>query len=207
MEEVKVGPGVVVYRENPRGRRMRRAIDVTVAGALALFALPVVLFACLAIFIEDGRPLFFRQRRIGRFERPFAIVKLRTMRRADCVDRLSPTSPGEPRITRVGRMLRRFSIDELPQLVNVLRGEMSLVGPRPEMPFVVAGYVPWQHLRHLITPGVTCIWQTTDRSTIPLHRPEATMLDIAYIRAASPLLDGALLIRTIGSVLFPKGAF
>jgi lipopolysaccharide/colanic/teichoic acid biosynthesis glycosyltransferase len=84
---------------------------------------------------------------------------------------------------------------------------MTLVGPRPEMPLMIAGYERWQHMRHLVTPGLTCIWQTTSRSDIPLHQPEATALDLDYIRNASPKLDGALLAQTVISVLRPKGAY
>jgi lipopolysaccharide/colanic/teichoic acid biosynthesis glycosyltransferase len=86
-------------------------------------------------------------------------------------------------------------------------GNMSLVGPRPEMPLMIQRYERWQHMRHLVTPGMTCIWQTTSRSQIPLHRPEATALDLDYIRNASPKLDGALIAQTIVSVLRFKGAY
>ena len=103
--------------------------------------------------------------------------------------------------------MRKTSIDELPQLINVIRGDMTLVGPRPEMPLMIERYESWQHMRHLVTPGLTCIWQTTSRSDTPLHKPEATVMDLDYIRAASPKLDGRLLAQTIASVLRPKGAY
>ena len=137
----------------------------------------------------------------------FTIYKLRTMKREHCGDRPSPTTSSDDRITRVGRIIRMTSIDELPQLANVILGHMSLVGPRPEMAIIMRKYEDWQHLRHLVTPGITCIWQTTCRKTVPLDRPEATALDLDYIRRASPMLDGALLVRTVATVVFPKGAF
>ncbi len=197
----------LVYRENRGLRRMRRAVDISVALCALLVAAPVIALACAAIFCEDGGPVFFLQRRAGRFERMFTIFKLRTMRLEACEDRPSPTAGGDARITAVGRILRKTSIDELPQLFNVLRGDMSLIGPRPEMPIMVGRYESWQHLRHLISPGITCIWQTTCRSTVPLHRPQATALDLAYIERASPLLDASLLARTVLSLVLPKGAY
>ena len=197
----------LIYRHDRARRRLRRAFDALVAAVVLLLTSPIIAVACAAIYLEDGAPILFKQRRAGRFERLFVMYKLRTMRHADCVDRPSATHSSDSRITHVGRILRKTSIDELPQLVNVVRGEMSLVGPRPEMPLMIKGYEPWQHLRHLVTPGLTCIWQTTSRSEIPLHRPEATVLDLDYIRNASPQLDGQLLAQTVVSVLRPKGAY
>jgi lipopolysaccharide/colanic/teichoic acid biosynthesis glycosyltransferase len=186
---------------------MRRITDSVLAGLILLLASPLLALACIGILTEDGAPVFFTQRRAGRFERLFVMYKLRTMRHADCIDRPTPSSGSDPRITRMGRFLRKTSIDELPQLINVFRGEMTLVGPRPEMPLMIERYEHWQHMRHLVTPGLTCIWQTTSRSDIPLHKPEATILDLDYIRNASPELDGKLLVQTIVSVLRPKGAY
>jgi lipopolysaccharide/colanic/teichoic acid biosynthesis glycosyltransferase len=200
-------PKLLVVRRTERARRLRRIVDVAGASAILAAAAPFLAVAALAILIEDGPPILFTQRRAGRFERLFTIYKLRTMRLADCGDRPTPKDGSDPRVTRVGRILRKTSIDELPQLVNVLRGDMSLVGPRPEMPIMIQRYEKWQHLRHLITPGLTCLWQITSRSDVPLERPEATMLDIEYIRSASPRLDGSILFRTVFSVLFPKGAY
>jgi lipopolysaccharide/colanic/teichoic acid biosynthesis glycosyltransferase len=129
------------------------------------------------------------------------------MRANMCRDGVAPQAQGDSRITRVGRWLRKLSIDELPQLLNVIRGEMTIVGPRPEMPFIVAGYERWQHVRHLVTPGVTGLWQTQCRSTVPLYSPEATSLDIEYIRRVSPLFDVVLIGRTVVSVISTRGAF
>jgi lipopolysaccharide/colanic/teichoic acid biosynthesis glycosyltransferase len=197
----------LIYRENRITRRWRRVFDVLVSSLALVVAAPIIAMACVAIRLDDGAPLIFRQRRVGRFERTFTIYKLRTMRREDCENRQSPTDGSDPRITRVGRFLRKTSIDELPQLFNVLRGEMSLVGPRPEMPMIVSRYEKWQNLRHLMSPGLTCIWQTTCRSTVPLDRPEATALDVQYIQRASALLDGSLLLRTFSTIFFQRGAF
>jgi lipopolysaccharide/colanic/teichoic acid biosynthesis glycosyltransferase len=197
----------LTYKYDRRRSRVRRVVDAGIAGVALTFAAPVLAMACIAILIEDGPPIFFKQKRAGRFERLFGILKLRTMRHADCVDRPTPGNTSDPRVTRVGRFLRKTSIDELPQLINVIRGEMSLVGPRPEMPLMIEGYEQWQHMRHLVSPGLTCIWQTTSRSEIPLHKPAATVLDLEYIRNASPSLDGTLLAQTVVSVLRPKGAY
>jgi len=197
----------LTYRHRHGRRLARRVFDALFAGTLLALVSPILAIAAACILIEDGGPVFFKQQRAGRFERLFVIYKLRTMRKADCVDRPKGNDASDPRVTRVGRILRKTSIDELPQLINVIRGEMALVGPRPEMPLMIKTYEHWQHMRHLITPGLTCIWQTTSRSNIALHKPEATILDLHYIRSASPKVDGMLIIQTIASVLRPKGAF
>ncbi len=200
------GPSSFVYRDRPFRRALRRIVDVVMAALSMPLVGPILVLACIAIAIEDGAPFVFRQRRVGRFERMFTIFKLRTMRKDLCGDELKPASGRDPRITRVGAVLRKLSIDELPQLFNVIRGEMTLVGPRPEMPFVVRRYERWQNLRHLVTPGLTCLWQTTCRSTVPLHLPEATALDLTYIRTQTVALDLRLLGTTFASVLGTKGA-
>jgi lipopolysaccharide/colanic/teichoic acid biosynthesis glycosyltransferase len=195
-----------VFRERRGYRRAQRALDLFGAGLALVLALPLLGLACAAIALEDGPPFVFRQQRVGRFGRLFTIYKLRTMRKAVCVDARKPGAR-DARITRIGALLRRSSIDELPQLINVLRGDMALVGPRPEMPFVVARYERWQHLRHLAKPGITGLWQTRGRSTIPLERPEATELDLEYVRRASTAFDGLLIARTVTTVLRARGAY
>jgi lipopolysaccharide/colanic/teichoic acid biosynthesis glycosyltransferase len=202
-----VEPQRFLYRENRAYRRIARCVDVAVATVALLIAAPVLGLAAVAIKLEDGGPVFFVQKRVGRFGRLFNVYKLRTMRPESCGDALSPTAGRDARITSVGRYLRRTSIDELPQLFNVLRGEMALVGPRPEMPFIVRQYAPWQQLRHMVTPGITGLWQVECRSVVPLHRPEATALDLAYINSASPFTDGAILVRTVRAILSPHGAY
>ncbi len=200
-------PDIIVFRENVQYVRLRRLIDVTVATVMLAVAAPILIVAAACIVLEDGSPVLFRQRRVGRFGKLFTIYKLRTMKKEKCVDGLSPTDGRDPRITRSGAWLRRLSIDEIPQLINVLIGDMALVGPRPEMPFIVRNYESWQHLRHLVTPGVTGFWQTTCRSTVPLHLPEATMLDLDYIAQASHGTDAAVLVRTIRSLISTEGAY
>jgi lipopolysaccharide/colanic/teichoic acid biosynthesis glycosyltransferase len=198
----------LISRHKPNAANSRRIFDFCVA-LLALIAVsPVLLIAALAIQLEDGGPIFFSQKRVGRFGRLFTMYKLRTMGIAVCGDALSPTHGNDVRVTGVGRILRKTSIDELPQLFNVLNGSMALVGPRPEMPFVVRQkYENWQHLRHLATPGVTGLWQATCRSSIALHKPEATMIDLEYIAKASPLTDGKIILRTVHSLISTRGAY
>ncbi len=204
-QDVTVAPEVFVYKRSLAAGRFRRAVDITGALVLGVIALPILLGACIAIYAEDGAPFIFRQKRVGQFGRLFTIFKLRTMRAAACGEAYKPT-PGDSGITRVGAVLRKFSIDELPQLFNVLRGDMAIVGPRPEMPFIVRRYEKWQHLRLLAKPGLTCIWQTECRSTVPLDHPRATLMDLDYIERASPAMDTGLVLRTIGAVFSTRGA-
>ena len=197
----------LVYRQYRTYGQARRAVDVAVALAALAVAAPVLGAAALAIAIEDGGPIIFRQKRIGRFGRPFTMYKLRTMRKTQCGDAYKPADGVDPRITRVGRILRKLSIDELPQFANVVRGDMAVVGPRPEMPFIVKQYERWQHLRSLAPPGITGLWQTTVRSTVPLHEPAATMIDLDYVRRASTPFDLSLVARTFASLVIRRGAF
>ncbi|GAC1305576.1 MAG: hypothetical protein NVS2B3_18110 [Vulcanimicrobiaceae bacterium] len=203
----RLRPPTLVYAENPQTRRLRRIVDRTLSGVLMALASPVVGVACLAIYLEDRGPVLFKQKRAGRFERLFTIYKLRTMRLDSGGDKPTPKDGTDRRITRVGRVLRKTSIDELPQLFNVWRGDMTLIGPRPEMPFLVRRYENWQHMRHFVTPGLTGLWQISQRSLMPLESPQATLLDLEYIRTASPVVDGRLLFKTISSVLLAKGAY
>lgn len=206
-DRVHVPPTALIFRENIAYNRLRRGFDLLGATIALALAAPILLLAAAAILFEDGSPVLFHQRRVGRFGRLFTIYKLRTMRKERCEDGFSPTSGRDPRITRIGYWLRRLSIDELPQLVNIARGDMAFVGPRPEMPFLVQDYQSWQHLRHLVTPGITGFWQTTCRSTVPLHLPEATLLDLDYIRKASHSTDAAVILKTFRMLFSTKGAY
>lgn len=197
----------IAFRENASFRRLQRGFDLLVALIALVASAPVLLVAAAAIRVEGPGPVFFRQRRVGRYGRYFMLYKLRTMHADLCGDGLKPEGSHDPRITRVGRVLRRTSIDELPQLFNVIRGDMAIVGPRPEQPFLVQRYEKWQHLRHLIKPGITGLWQITCRSTVPLHEPEATHLDLEYIRTASLATDSRIVLRTVGALLFAHGAY
>lgn len=197
----------IAYRQTPSYEIARRAFDITIASIALAVSSPVLLVAAAAIVIEDGFPLFFVQTRIGRFGRPFKMIKLRSMYKADCGSSYKPVGSHDPRITRAGRILRKLSIDELPQFINVWRGEMSVVGPRPEMPFIVRNYLPWQHLRLLAKPGITGLWQTSVRSRVPLHKPEATHIDLEYIRTASTTTDGRIVFKTFRVLVSTQGAY
>jgi len=192
----------------------KRLVDVggSIAGLLVL--VPLFVVVALAIAIVDGRPILFRQRRIGRDGQPISIWKFRTMVH-DAEDRLPEVrlrnevfGPGfklgdDPRVTRCGRFLRRSSLDEIPQLWNVLSGEMSLVGPRPALPSEVAAYAPWQCRRLTVKPGLTGLWQVTARNDPDVDR--WVRLDLAYIDSWSLRLDLAILARTVPAVLAFNG--
>jgi lipopolysaccharide/colanic/teichoic acid biosynthesis glycosyltransferase len=196
----------LIYRHRAAPAALRRVVDAAVASLLLVLSSPVLLIACVAVFLEDGWPVIFRQKRVGRYERSFTIYKLRTMYKRNCADGEKPRFRRDPRITRVGGFLRRFSIDEMPQFLNVALGDMSLVGPRPEMPHIVMRYLPWQHLRHLVQPGITCFWQSEARGVYPLDSPEATQLDLLYIEKAGIVTDVQILARTVPSVLSARGS-
>jgi lipopolysaccharide/colanic/teichoic acid biosynthesis glycosyltransferase len=198
---------MLVFRESCTYRRIRRVAEIVIACCALAVSLPLLALAALAIKAEDRGPIVFKQTRVGRFGRPFTMFKLRTMRLADCGSAASPRSGRDPRITTVGHWLRKFSVDELPQLVNVLRGDMAIVGPRPEMPFIVKRYAKWQHLRHLVRPGITCIWQVECRSSIPLCEPAATALDLRYIDTLSPSTDLRIIARTAVAVFSTRGSY
>ncbi|HNM45706.1 MAG TPA: sugar transferase, partial [Candidatus Sumerlaeota bacterium] len=150
-------------------------------------------------------PVFFAQDRVGRNGRRFRIWKYRTMLTSAPTYAVAPTEEMDPRITRFGRWLRKTSLDELSQLLNVLRGDMSIVGPRPEMPFIVDQYEPWQRRRLDVKPGLTGLWQVIGRKNLPLHLN--MQYDLYYIKNQSILLDIEILLRTIPAVLKGKGAF
>jgi lipopolysaccharide/colanic/teichoic acid biosynthesis glycosyltransferase len=195
-------------------RRMKRALDVVGALGLLLTLWPVMLATYVALAVTtQGRPIF-RQVRLGYRGRPFALYKFRTMV-LDAIHRQREV-PNEkdgpifknrrdPRVTRLGRLLRSFSIDELPQLFNVLWGQMSLVGPRPPLATEVAGYKPWQRRRLAVKPGLTCLWQISGRSEIGFE--EWVRMDLWYVRSQSLLTDLKLLARTPWSVLSRRGAY
>jgi lipopolysaccharide/colanic/teichoic acid biosynthesis glycosyltransferase len=196
----------ISFREKVTYRRAQRSFDLLIAIVALTLSAPLIIGAALAIKLEDRGPVFFRQRRVGRYGRYFTLYKFRTMRLDMCGDGMKPEDGQDPRITRIGRFLRKTSIDELPQFINVLSGDMAVVGPRPEQPFLVERYERWQHLRHLTKPGITGLWQITCRSTVPLHEARATHVDLEYIRTASIATDGHIVLRTFGALLSPHGA-
>jgi lipopolysaccharide/colanic/teichoic acid biosynthesis glycosyltransferase len=215
----EVAPPTLLTQPWTTGQRLyvlalKRLLDAWLALLLLLLVLPVLAGIAVALRLSSREPILYRQRRIGQFGEPFMVFKFRTMR----ADRRTSArtvhfpdrrqrhkSEADPRVTRIGRVLRRTSLDELPQLLNVLRGEMSLIGPRPELPQLVERYAPWQHERHLVKPGITGWWQVNGRSGLPMH--EHTDLDIAYVRHISPQLDLLILLKTAKAVVSRHGAF
>jgi exopolysaccharide biosynthesis polyprenyl glycosylphosphotransferase len=185
-------------------RVIKRAFDLLIGGlGLALLG-PAIGLIALAIVLDDPGPAFVGLLRVGENGRKFRMWKFRTMRVGSERERVLK-SRDDPRVTRLGRFLRRWSLDEVPNLFNVLMGEMSLVGPRPEQPWIVAQYEPWQRKRLAAPPGMTGWWQVNGRSDRPLH--ENVEYDLYYIQNYSPWLDLAILIRTVPVVLRGRGAF
>jgi lipopolysaccharide/colanic/teichoic acid biosynthesis glycosyltransferase len=201
----------------------KRAMDLAGAALAILILLPLIVAVALAVGLSSPGPVLFRQPRIGYGGRPFAILKFRTMTHgagdalharyvADLVaGRAEAGESGEfklrddPRITPVGALLRRWSLDELPQLVNVLRGEMALVGPRPEPFYARTGYAGWYHRRVLATkPGITGPWQVAGRSRVSYET--MVRMDLRYARTPTPVGDVGLLVRTVRAVLQGDGA-
>jgi len=184
---------------------VKRAIDLVVSFCGLVLLSPLLAAIALAIRFVDRPPVYFTQRRVGQEGRQFRMYKFRTMRTDAPAYAEAPTDLRDERVTGLGRILRRTSLDELPQLWNVLRGEMSLVGPRPEMPFLVDTYDDLQRQRLAVKPGITGLWQVSPDRAEPIH---AHMdYDIYYIRNQSLLLDLAIVLKTASSVLRGKGAY
>jgi lipopolysaccharide/colanic/teichoic acid biosynthesis glycosyltransferase len=185
---------------------MRRAFDLLVAGGVLLFASPLLLAAMLAIRLESPGGVIYRQRRVGRDGHEFDVLKLRTMvSGAESMGAGLAVSAGDDRITRTGRLLRRTSLDELPNLVNVLRGEMAIVGPRPTVPAQVAAYTERQRGRLAVKPGMTGWAQVNGRTELPWD--ERIELDLWYIEHRSLRLDAVILWRTLRMVLGGDGVY
>lgn len=183
---------------------MPRAFDIVVA-AVALVALsPLLLIASIAIRLGSRGPVIYRQRRVGKDGVEFELLKLRTMvAGSDPVGVGTVVTRDDPRVTRAGRFLRRSSLDELPNLVNVLRGEMAIVGPRPTIPAQVKDYTPRQHRRHEVRPGLTGLAQVQGRAGIPW--PQRIELDVEYVENRSVALDLKILARTAALLLTGHG--
>jgi lipopolysaccharide/colanic/teichoic acid biosynthesis glycosyltransferase len=184
--------------------RVKRGCDLI--GSLILLVILFPLFVLLAILIkmDSPGPVFFRHNRIGKDGIPFVIWKFRSMRTDVAAYEASPRSAVDGRLTRIGRLIRRLSLDEIPQLINVLKGEMSLVGPRPEMPFIVARYHPIECIRLMARPGITGLWQISPARAFPIH--ENLQYDLHYIRNQNFVLDCAIVLRTIAAVIRGVGA-
>jgi len=179
---------------------MRRLVDVVVSSVAGVVLSPVMAVVATLVRWRLGRPVLFRQRRIGLGGRPFSIVKFRTMR-----DEAWPGEPDADRDTSMGRALRGLSVDELPQLWNVLRGDMSIIGPRPTLPEQVEHYSPRQHGRHAIRPGLTGWAQVNGRNSISW--PERIELDLWYIEHRSLRLDARIVVRTVMRLVRPSGIY
>jgi exopolysaccharide biosynthesis polyprenyl glycosylphosphotransferase len=195
----------------------KRLFDISVSATVLALLGPLFLTLALLIRLETHGPIFFGQTRVGKRGRLFKMWKFRSMyadaeQRKAALMKFDEMGDGvlfkmknDPRITRIGKIMRKFSMDELPQLWNVLMGDMSLVGPRPPLPNEVAKYTPYQRQRLDVLPGITCIWQVSGRSEIPF--PQQVEMDLQYIAHQSFLGDLILLLKTIPAVLKCRGAY
>jgi lipopolysaccharide/colanic/teichoic acid biosynthesis glycosyltransferase len=183
-----------------------RALDVVLAAALLVVTAPFLAVAAVAIRLESKGPVFYRQRRVGRDGHPFELLKLRTMvPGAEAMGAGIYVLEGDPRITRVGRLLRRFSFDELPNLINVLRGDMAIVGPRPTVQEQVDRYTERQLRRLEVKPGITGWAQINGRASLPW--PERIELDVWYVEHRSLRLDLRILARTARMLATGRGLY
>ncbi len=209
-------PDVGLLGASPGHARAKRTLDVVGALVLLVLLAPLMLVVAGLVRLTSSGPVLYSQERIGRGGESFRFFKFRTMIpdadkvRTDLLERNEAAGPvfkmrRDPRITPVGRVLRKLSIDELPQLFSVLDGTMSLVGPRPPLPEEVAAYTTWEQQRLLVNPGLTCIWQVSGRSDIGFERWVA--MDLAYIRSWNIGLDLQILLRTLPAVLTGRGAY
>jgi len=194
----------------------KRFTDIAVASLILLLLLPVIPVIVILIKLDSSGPVLFRQKRVGKNGREFDFFKFRSMHTGaeNVIASLRPLSgvdgpvfklKEDPRVTGTGRFLRRSSLDELPQLLNVLKGDMSVVGPRPNLPSEVSQYLPWQRRRLDVTPGITCYWQIAGRSHIGFQ--EWMRLDLEYIRSRSLVTDMKIMLKTIPAVIARKGAY
>jgi len=194
---------------------LKRSMDLMIGVPALVLTAPIMCAIAFAIRFDSRGPVLFSQVRVGQYNRRFVMYKFRTMyadgdpKLPDAAGLAGPTVAhkrrGDPRITRVGSYLRRTSLDELPQLLNILKGDMSLVGPRPELPEIVEGYRSWQYRRLLVPQGLTGWWQVHGRSERIMHLH--TQDDIYYVRNFSLWLDIKILMLTIRTVLTQRGAF
>ena len=198
-------------------KALKRFVDILASGILLLCLWPIFLAVALCIKLTDGGPVLFWQTRIGLWGREFPFPKFRSMvvnaeeikdsilAQSDHEDSITFKMKKDPRVTWIGRIIRKLSIDELPQLWCVLKGDMSLVGPRPPVPREVAEYTLSDRRRLDVIPGLTCIWQVSGRGDIPFD--EQVKLDVQYIESRSLWVDMKLLLGTIPAVLLGKGAY
>jgi exopolysaccharide biosynthesis polyprenyl glycosylphosphotransferase len=201
---------------NEYQRLVKRVFDLTVAFLVLPISMVIMAIIALLIKLEGPGEIIFRQNRVGENGRLFEMLKFRTMvpnaedlrhlvEVKNEIGNLLHKTSADPRVTKIGRFLRRTSLDELPQLINVIKGEMSLIGPRPELPYLVEEYEPWQHKRFAVLPGMTGWWQVNGRSDKPMHLH--TEDDLYYVQNYSLRLDLQILLKTLTVVLRGKGAF
>jgi len=211
-----VATGDVVLNDTLAYIAGKRLFDLSVGLLAFVFVIPIVPLIALMIKLDSPGPVFYRQDRIGRGGRPFRFYKFRSMYReadrgrAELESRNEQEGPvfkikADPRITPVGQFLRRSSVDEIPQILNVLRGDMSIVGPRPPLPVEVARYQPWHRRRLDVKPGITCLWQIAGRSQIGFD--EWMRLDMEYLRTRSLRTDLAIFLKTLPAVMARRGAY
>ena len=196
---------------------IKRTMDILVAALFLVGLSPLLLMVALIIYLTDRGPVIYTQKRVGKWGKEFSFPKFRSMvvnadeirqkilDQSHHTDSLTFKMAKDPRITWIGRIIRKLSIDELPQLWNVLKGDMSLVGPRPPLPEEVAKYTLKDRRRLDVIPGLTCTWQVSGRSDIPFD--EQVKLDVAYIESKSIMTDIRILFQTIPAVLTGKGAY
>jgi exopolysaccharide biosynthesis polyprenyl glycosylphosphotransferase len=197
----------VTYRRNPPALTAysKRTFDVLVSSLLIVLLSPVLVLLALLTKLDSRGPAIFRQERVGRDGQLFSLFKFRSMHVEAAAYESSPMNKYDPRISRVGRVLRRTSLDELPQLFNVLFGQMSIVGPRPEMPFIVAQYDPNERARLRVKPGITGLWQISHARPLPIHHNIG--YDLFYIEHQNLFMDVAIMLATIGVVLRGRGLY
>jgi exopolysaccharide biosynthesis polyprenyl glycosylphosphotransferase len=199
-----------------RQRALKRTIDIIVAGGVLVVGAPIWLLIALAIKLDSPGPVLYSHERLGFRGEPFPFLKFRsmytdadqlleTMRTRQNVRGVHFKDRNDPRRTRVGGFLRRTSLDEIPNLINVLRGQMSVVGPRPPLPSEYINYEDWEKARLEAVPGITGVWQVRGRSDIDFD--EMVLMDLYYIENWSLRLDLQILLRTIPAVLFSRGAY
>lgn len=186
-------------------RFYKSVFDFLISLVILLISLPLWICIAIAITIDSKGKILLSQKRVGLNGKLFYMYKFRTMKQETPLYEAAPSGKNDSRVTKVGKILRRTSLDELPQLLNIIKGDMSIVGPRPEMPFVVKTYSQWQKRRLMVKPGLTGLWQILGRKDLPLH--ENLEYDFYYINNQSLLLDIVIILKTIPLVILGKGAY
>lgn len=208
--------GAIEFTEPFGYAAAKRAFDLAAGSVILLLLVPVIPLVALMIRLDSEGPVFYRQDRVGKGGRPFKFYKFRSMRvhsdrmRADLEAKNELAGPvfkmkNDPRVTAVGFFLRRSSLDEIPQIFNVMKGDMSIVGPRPPLPNEVAKYEAWHRRRLEVKPGITCLWQVTGRSQVEFD--EWMRLDIEYMSRRSLRTDFVIFLKTIPAVIARRGAY